>query len=100
MLVCMATRTYHLGLVNDLSADLFIMALKKLISRRGRPQIVYSDNGTKLMGTNNELRKCLKQLSEEGMRNFCAPKRTVRNFKPQGAPQSRGAWARLVHCTN
>ena len=52
---CMSTRACHLELVDDLSADHFIMALKRFIARRGRPQSIHSDNGTNFVGANNKL---------------------------------------------
>ena len=67
LFVRMATTACHLELVNDLSTDHFIVALKRFIARRGRPQRIYSDNGTSFVGANNELRKCLEQLDEEKM---------------------------------
>jgi len=39
---------------DDLLTDHFIMALNRFIARRGRPQNIYSDNGTNLVGANNE----------------------------------------------
>ena len=98
LFVCMSTRACHLQLVDDLSTDHFIMALKRFIARRGRPQRMFSDNGTKFVGANNELRKCLKQLDEQRIQNFCAPKEIDWNFQPRSAPHFGGAWERLVHC--
>ena len=86
-------------LVDDLSTDHFIMALKKFIARRGRPQSIYSDNGSNFVGADNELRKCIKQLDEERVQNFCAPKEIEWNFQPPNAPHFGGAWERLVQCT-
>ena len=75
------------------------MALKKFIARRGRPQSIYSDNGSNFVGADNELRKCIKQLDEERVQNFCAPKEIEWNFQPPNAPHFGGAWERLVQCT-
>ena len=36
----------HLELVKSLETDNFIMCFKKFIARRGRPELIYSDNGT------------------------------------------------------
>ena len=74
LFTCLSTRACHLELVDDLSTDHFIMALKKFIARRGRPQKIYSDNGSNFVGADNELRNCIKQLNEERVQNFSAPK--------------------------
>ena len=76
LFVCMATGACHLELVDNLSTDHFIMALKRFIAQRGRQQRIYmhSDNGSNFVGANNELLKCLKQLNEEKVQNVCAPK--------------------------
>ena len=60
--------------MDDLATDYFIMALKRLIARRGRQQRIYSDNGTYFVGANNALLKFLRQLNEEKVQNFCEPK--------------------------
>ena len=99
LFTCMSTRACHLELVDDLSTDHFIMALKWFIARRGRPQSIHSDNGRNLVGANNELRKCIKQLDEERIQNFCAPKEIEWKFEPPSAPHFGGAWERLVQCT-
>ena len=87
----MSTRAIHLQLVDDLSTDHFIVALKRFIVRRGRPQSIYSFNGTSFVGANNELRKCIKQLDEERIQNFCAPKEIEWKFQPPSAPHFGGA---------
>ena len=40
LFVCMVTKACHLELVDDLSTDHFIMALKRFIARRGRPPMM------------------------------------------------------------
>ncbi len=41
---CSLTRAVHLDLVKSLSAPDFIISFKKFIARRGRPELIYSDN--------------------------------------------------------
>ncbi|XP_074616696.1 uncharacterized protein LOC141876096 [Acropora palmata] len=60
---------------------------------------MFSDNGTILVGANNELRKCLKQLDEERIQNFCAPREVEWNLQPPSAPHFGGAWERLEQCS-
>ncbi|KRY83391.1 hypothetical protein T4D_10247 [Trichinella pseudospiralis] len=41
---CMVVRTIHLELVPDMTVHSFLRALRRFISRRGRPQLLQSDN--------------------------------------------------------
>ena len=41
---CSLTRAVHLDLVKSLTAAEFVISLKKFIARRGRPELIYSDN--------------------------------------------------------
>ena len=75
------------------------MALKKFIAQHGRPQRMFSDNGTNFVGANNKLRTCLKELHQERIQNFCVPKEIEWNFQPPSAPHFGGTWGRLVQCS-
>lgn len=55
--VCMVTTAIHIELVSDLSTPLFIAALDRFISRRGRCSDIYSDCGTNFVGTRRYLKE-------------------------------------------
>nr|CAI5866960.1 unnamed protein product [Callosobruchus analis] len=44
--VCFVSKAVHLELVTGLSKDAFILALRRFIARRGKPKLIFSDNGT------------------------------------------------------
>lgn len=84
LFVCMVTRAIHLELVRDLSADAFLSAFFRFISRRGQCTKLFSDNGTNFVGANRILKTWLKtslddskvssKLAEMGIEwNFIAP---------------------------
>ena len=59
-----AVWSVQLVIVGDMSADNFIPALRRLISRRGHIDIIRSDNSTNSFGAERELRKTLKELDQ------------------------------------
>lgn len=54
---CTVFRAVHLELVNSLSVASFLTAFRRHIARRGRPSVIFSDNGTNFVGLSNELKK-------------------------------------------
>lgn len=55
LFTCANFRAVHLELVNSLSTDTFLLALRRFIARRGRPVTIYSDNATNFRGASREL---------------------------------------------
>ncbi|GFX73985.1 uncharacterized protein TNCV_2954681 [Trichonephila clavipes] len=52
---CAIYRALHLEFVSSLSTDAFLLSFRRFVARRGRPRIIYSDNGTNIRGAYNEL---------------------------------------------
>lgn len=92
--VCFATRALHLELVSDLTKEAFLAALKRFVGRRGKPDKVYSDNGTNFKGAFHELAKLGKFLQDnanslvEALEN----KGISWSFIPAGSPHFGGLW--------
>jgi len=63
--VCFSTQAIHLELVNGLTSNASIAALKRFIGRRGSPQHMYSDNRTNFVGANKELCAYIQQLHKD-----------------------------------
>lgn len=53
--VCYAVKAVHLELVTDLTKEAYIAALNRFIARRGKPQVITSDNGTTFVGACNQI---------------------------------------------
>ena len=47
---CSLCRALYLDLVSSLETEEFILSLKKFIARKGRPEKIYSDNGSTFIG--------------------------------------------------
>ena len=84
ILTCMCLRAVHLELVEDMSTEKFISALRRFMARRGRPQVIYSDNArsfklaAKELGAFNKIlndRLLPPRLRDDGIKwVFNAPK--------------------------
>ena len=55
VIVSLSVKAVHLELVTDLTSEAFIACLKRFISRRGLPSLIWSDNGTNFVGAAREL---------------------------------------------
>ena len=99
LFTCMTTRAVHLELAGDLSTDSFLMAFRRFTSRRGRPKIVWSDNGTNFVGAERELREALQRLDQHKIRKELANVNIDWNFNPPASPWMGGVWESLVKIT-
>lgn len=65
------TRAIHLEVVEDLTSKAFIAALRRFMSRRGRCNTIYSDNGTNFVGAQRELKSYITnaglEMAQEGV---------------------------------
>ena len=77
--VCLTARAVHLDLVRDLSTDSFLLALIRFMARRGKPKVIWTDNGTNFIGTERELSVLLKDLNQTEIENSL--NENVRNFQ-------------------
>lgn len=72
--VCISTKAVcvcvcvHIELVSDLT-DAFLAALKRFISRRGKPICIYSNNGTTFVGANRKINDFIQLINSEQSQN-------------------------------
>ena len=57
LFVCYSTKAIHLEVTSELTTEAFIAALRRFVSRRERPRIICSDNGTNFVGANREMKE-------------------------------------------
>ena len=98
LFVCLAVKAVHLELVSDLTTEAFIAALRRFISRRGKPHIVYSDNGTNFVGAKTELKELASFLKSSGrsITELAANEEIEWKFIPARSPHHGGLWERAV----
>lgn len=90
---CSLTRGVYLDLLPSLEMQDFITSLKKFIARRGRPKLIYSDNG----GTFKAAAKWLKEAqTSEKFNNYLAQHSIRWQFNLSRAPWWGGQFERLI----
>ncbi|UYV80978.1 hypothetical protein LAZ67_19002335 [Cordylochernes scorpioides] len=92
LFVCFAVKAVHLEMVTSLSTNSFIAALRRFISRRGRPSDIYSDNGTNFKGTQRILREQFEIINAIETREFISEELITWHFIPPSAPHFGGLW--------
>lgn len=98
--VCLAIKAVHIELVDDLTSEAFIAALRRFIARRGYCSTIHSDNGSNFIGANNELRELHDLLQsddhKEKVTAFLADKQIEWRFIPPHSPHFGGLWEAAV----
>jgi len=100
LFTCMVTRAVYLDLAHSLSADDFLLVLRRFVSIYGRPVRIHSDNGTCFVGAERELREAVESLnSAEPINGFCKQQGIEWIFQPPRTPHFGGAHESLVRST-
>ncbi|XP_063824326.1 uncharacterized protein LOC135073976 [Ostrinia nubilalis] len=89
--VCFTTKAVHLELVGDLTSKNYLLALRRFISRRGKPSHIFSDNGTSFVGAVNEISKFLKGNCDS-LASDMAQESINFHFIPAYSPNFGGLW--------
>ena len=92
LFTCAVYRAVHLELVTSLSIEEFLEAFRRFIARRGRPTVVYSDNGKNFVGARNLLQK----INWRKVSQYCALNEITWHFNPLSAAWWGGWWERLI----
>ncbi|GAA6104108.1 uncharacterized protein LOC101885868, partial [Tachysurus ichikawai] len=83
-------------MLEDLSTDTFINALRCFISLRGAVRPLRCDCGTNFMGANNELREALKECDVKVLERFLVENQCEFVFNPPSASHVSGVWERQI----
>lgn len=93
---CLTTRAIHIEIAHSLDTDSFISAMRRFIARRGRPQVVRSDNGTNFHAGEREIRVVLDGWNQQWIHKYASQQEIKWIFNPPAAAHMGGVWERLV----
>ena len=93
---CLVTRAVHLEVAHSLDSNSFLMALHRFMARRGKPQKIFSDNGTNFVAAERELAEEIQAINSKKLRDELILEAVEWKFNPPHASHMGGVWERLV----
>uniref|UniRef100_A0A914RC94 Integrase catalytic domain-containing protein n=1 Tax=Panagrolaimus davidi TaxID=227884 RepID=A0A914RC94_9BILA len=96
LFTCLSTRAIHLELVPSLSGESFIEALTRMVSKRGMPSYIFSDNATNLTVTAATVIPKWIVAEDPDVMNYCTSKKIRWKFTTQKAPWAGGVYESMI----
>ncbi|PFX13477.1 hypothetical protein AWC38_SpisGene22432 [Stylophora pistillata] len=96
LFTCAVTRAVHLELVCDMTAERFLLALRRMIARRGMCSIIWSDNAKNFKAAHKELRQCWRVLQSDQTQSVLSQKKIQWKFIVEKAPWWGGFYERVI----
>ena len=96
LFTCATTRAVHLELTEALSAQSFLQAFRRFVSRRGLPSVMMSDNAKTFKSVSKDIKK-IRQSKE--VQQHLTSRQVDWQFILEKAPWWGGFWERLVQST-
>ncbi|KAI2663445.1 Methionine--tRNA ligase [Labeo rohita] len=92
---CMTTRCVHLDLLSNMDTDSFLMAVRRMVARRGTPSEILVDQGTNFRGGDKELQTAFTAMSPH-LQTLSANQKIQFHYNPPNAPHFGGMWEREI----
>ena len=98
LFVCFSTKAVLIEVVEDLTTEDFLAAMKRFVSRRGRPAQLHSDNGSNYVGAKNDLQQLYQFLrkNQSSVANYLLSERIAWTCIPERSPHFGGLWEAAV----
>ena len=97
LFTCLATRAIHIEVVHNLTADSFLQALQRLTARRGKVEVLRSDNGRNFVRAEKEIQANLRAWSNTTRVNKRLADLEIKwIFNPPYASSHGGVWERQI----
>lgn len=92
LLTCLCSRAIHIEMLDDMTTDAFINALRAFIAIRGNVRQLRCDQGTNFIGARREFTKLMKEMDQERIKSLGCEFLT----NPPAASHMGGAWERQI----
>ncbi|XP_068742123.1 uncharacterized protein [Montipora capricornis] len=96
LFTCLSCRAIHIEVAHSLDTDSFVNAMRRFISKRGRPKEIRSDNGSNFVGGEKELREAINHWNHQQIYKFLLHESTKWTFNPPAGSHHGGVWGRFI----
>ncbi|XP_067950301.1 uncharacterized protein [Watersipora subatra] len=93
---CLYSRALHIELLEDLSADSFLQALRRFESICGSVATIYCDGGTNFLGGRNQQEKDLLTMRDNKLKQYLLAKKITYKVNSPTASHQGGVWERQI----
>lgn len=92
LLTCLCSRAIHIEMIDDMTTDSFINALRAFIAIRGNVRLLRCDQGTNFVGARREFAELMKGMDEERVKALGCEFL----MNPPAASHMGGVWERQI----
>ena len=82
LFTCASSRAVHLEIAYSMDTASFLNAFSRMVARRGKPEVMISDNGTNFTSAERELRVLVSTLDQTRIKEQAAHEGMQRRFNP------------------
>ena len=96
LFTCASTRAVHLEIAYSLDTASFLNAFARMVARRGKPEVMMSDNGTNFTSAERELLDLVSTLDQTQIKEQVAHDGIQWRFNPPGGSHHGGIFEALI----
>ncbi|CAI5663179.1 unnamed protein product [Oreochromis niloticus] len=96
LFTCLCCRAVHIEMLDNMTTDAFINALRCFIAIRGVVSEIRCDQGSNFVGAKNELQEALKQVDSNRITTFLAEKQCDFKMHTPHSSHTGGVWERQI----
>lgn len=93
---CTYSRGIHIELLDDLTTDSFLQALRRFQAIRGQVKTILCDNGTNFIGGRNQLIKDLVSMDDSQLKAYLLDNKIEFKTNTPSASHQGGLWERQI----
>ena len=96
LFTCASSREVHLEVAFSLDTASFLNAFSRMVRRRGKPDVMISDNGTNFTSADKELRDLVSNLDQTKIKEQATNDGIQWRFNPPGGSHHGGIFEALI----